>query len=250
MTESELRQTVVSKAREYLSMETAAAHTRVMNAYNSLRPRPRGYALKTGDPWCAAFVSAVAADCALADMIPQECGCGPMIELYRAHPVSRWREDENYIPAPGDIVFYSWEDSGAGDCRADADHVGLVESVSDGVITVIEGNISGRVGRRRVDVNGRYLRGFGLPAYADNAAMLTADSAEEEFARAMERWLKNKEKEPPHAWSADARAWAESAGLVRGDGSGSMRYASPCTREEAAMMANRLVKLLGENRAP
>ncbi len=46
------------------------------------------------------------------------------------------------------------------------DHVGIVETVQDSVITVIEGNIKDSVGRRKIKVNGKNIRGYGVPGYA------------------------------------------------------------------------------------
>lgn len=48
--------------------------------------------------------------------------------------------------------------------------MGIVESVSGGKITVIEGNKNNAVGRRTLAVNGRYIRGYGVPKYDKEAA--------------------------------------------------------------------------------
>ena len=50
-----------------------------------------------------------------------------------------------------------------------ADHVGMVETVVGSTITVIEGNCSDMVKRRNLQVNGRYIRGYGVPKYASKA---------------------------------------------------------------------------------
>ena len=39
------------------------------------------------------------------------------------------------------------------------------EKVEGNTITVIEGNKNDAVGRRKLQVNGRYIRGYGLPKY-------------------------------------------------------------------------------------
>ncbi len=44
--------------------------------------------------------------------------------------------------------------------------MGIVETVQDSVITVIEGNIKDSVGRRTIKVNGKNIRGYGVPGYA------------------------------------------------------------------------------------
>mgnify|MGYP002519993987 CR=1 FL=1 len=55
-----------------------------------------------------------------------------------------------------------------GENKNSPDHVGIVEKVKDGDITVIEGNKGaepGKVARRAIKVNGRYIRGFVTPHY-------------------------------------------------------------------------------------
>ncbi|NBI73103.1 CHAP domain-containing protein, partial [Clostridiaceae bacterium] len=103
------------------------------------------------------------------DIIPVECGCGQMIELFRK--MGRWVEDDAYIPLPGDYIFYDWDDGGAGDCTGWPDHVGIVVSVSvsGNKIRVIEGNKNDAAEYREIAVNGRYIRGYGIPDYASKA---------------------------------------------------------------------------------
>lgn len=79
-------------------------------------------------------------------------------------------ESDAYVPTMGDIIMYDWNDSGRGDNTGEADHVGLIVSVANGYITVIEGNKSNAVGTRTLKVNGRYIRGFCLPDYASKAS--------------------------------------------------------------------------------
>jgi hypothetical protein len=74
-------------------------------------------------------------------------------------------ENDAYVPKPGDILFYDWDDSGLGDNKNGPDHVGIVEKVSGNTITVIEGNYSQSVKRRNIAVNGKYIRGYGVPKY-------------------------------------------------------------------------------------
>ena len=116
------------------------------------------------DAWCAATASAAAIEAGLTDIIPRECSCTRMIELFKK--MKCWKEDDAYTPLPGDIIFYDWDDSGKGDCTGNPEHVGVVESVTGLVITVIEGNYHDAVGRRNIAVNGRCIRGYGLPDYA------------------------------------------------------------------------------------
>lgn len=165
MTEKQLRQKVVNAAKVWESCkESNGTHRQIIDLYNSVKPLPRGYAVKYNDAWCATFVSAAGIAAGLSGIIYRECGCGAMIELYKA--AGRWQEYDGYAPGMGDVIFYDWEDTGKGDNTGYPDHVGLVCSVSGSTIRVIEGNKNNAVGYRDIPVNGRYIRGYGLPDYA------------------------------------------------------------------------------------
>ena len=171
MTENEIRAKVAATARKYLGCkESDGGHRQFIDAYNGFKPLPRNHRMTYSAAWCATFVSAVAIECGLTEIIPVECGCSLMIGLYKK--LGRWREDENYIPQVGDIIFYDWNDGkdfAVTDNSGSPEHVGIVVSVSGGVVAVVEGNKGGAVGVRYVKVNGRYIRGYGLPDYASKA---------------------------------------------------------------------------------
>lgn len=168
MTETQIREKVVAAAKAWLGCNEAdGSHRQIVDVYNSHRPLARGYALKYTDAWCAGFVSAVAIKLGLTDIMPTEVGVWNMIELYRK--LGRWQESDSYVPKPGDVIMYAWSDNGVGDCTSGASHVGIVVACDGKTITVIEGNKANAVGYREIAVNGRYIRGFGLPDYASKA---------------------------------------------------------------------------------
>lgn len=168
MTENELRREIVNQAKSWIGRKEAdGTHRVIIDVYNSIYPLPRGYRLSYTDPWCAGFVSACAQVLALTKAVFPECGCGPMVSLYKN--AGRWMERDDYVPKAGDVIIYDWDDTGSGDNTGTPDHVGLVAGVENNVITVIEGNISDAVGTRRIKVNARNIRGFGLPDYASMA---------------------------------------------------------------------------------
>ena len=168
MTENELRNKVVQTAKKYVGCKEAdGSHKKIIDGYNAHKPLARGYAVRYTDAWCATFVSFIAIKCGLTDIMPTECGCGAMIDLYKAK--GRWQENDAYRPAPADVIMYDWQDSGVGDNTGYPDHVGIVASVSGDTITVIEGNISDSVGYRTIKVNGKNIRGYCLPNYASKA---------------------------------------------------------------------------------
>lgn len=162
-----MREKIVAMAKNWLGRKEAdGSHKAIIDVYNAHKPLARGYKVKYTDAWCATFVSAVAIKCGLTNLIPTECGCQKMIELFKA--LGAWVENDAYTPKAGDIIFYDWQDNGAGDNTGGSDHVGIVEKVSGSAITVIEGNISNAVGRRSLQVNGKYIRGYGVPKYTDS----------------------------------------------------------------------------------
>ena len=228
MTETELRARVVARARDWLGKNEADGSFRdIVRIYNAIEPLPVGYRLKDTDPWCAAFVSAVGVAARLGDVLLPECSCARMAEKYRA--AGRWVEEGGYLPQPGDLIFYGWNDSGAGDYLGPPDHVGIVESCDGAELTALEGNLRAAVGRRRMAVDGRFIRGYALPDYDGAARRLTAE--EPAFTDV-----------PEDAWYAEALRWAAGAGVIRGFADGSFRPDRPLTRAEAVEMLFRALR--------
>ena len=85
-----------------------------------------------------------------------------------------WQENDAYVPKPADEILYDWDDGAnyaTTNNTGSPEHVGMVEAVSGNKITVIEGNINGgNVGRRTLEVNGRYIRGYITPNYKSKAS--------------------------------------------------------------------------------
>lgn len=168
MTAQQLRVLVVKTAMHFLGRKEAdGSHKEIIDIYNSIVPLPNGFRMKYTDPWCAAFVSAVAWVCKLVSIIFPSASCPDMVSKYKA--AGRWMETDSYMPQIGDVVFYDWNDSGQGDNTGTPDHVGIVCEVFASSFNVIEGNASDMVKIRTMQRNGRYLRGFGLPDYAGAA---------------------------------------------------------------------------------
>lgn len=156
--------TILDIARGWIGRkESNGSHREIIDVYNNHKPLSRGYKVKYTDSWCATFVSACAIKANYTDIIPTECSCNQMIKKFQN--MGRWTEDDGHVPHLGDIIFYDWQDSGKGDNKGSSDHVGIVEKVEGSTITVIEGNKNDAVARRTIKVNGRYIRGYGLPKY-------------------------------------------------------------------------------------
>jgi len=168
MTEKELREKVVSIAKSYLGCkESDGSHKKIIDIYNSVTPLPSSYKVTYSDAWCATYVTAIGIKSGLSDIILKECSCQRMIALYKK--AGRWIENDTYTPQKGDIIFYDWDDNGVGDNTGHSDHVGIVVEVNGTSLKIIEGNMDNAVGYRNIKVNGKYIRGYGIPNYASNA---------------------------------------------------------------------------------
>lgn len=169
MTEKELRQKLVSLAASYLGCnELDGSHRKIIDIYNGHKPLARSYTVTYTDAWCATFVSAMAIQRGLTDIMPTECGCGQMVELYRK--LGRWEErDDHREVKPGDVIFYDWDDSGLGDDTGWPEHVGIVCEVGEAWLKIIEGNLSNAVKYRQIGRNAKFIRGFGLPDFGSKA---------------------------------------------------------------------------------
>ena len=155
---------VVAQAQAWLGKnEKDGSHKEIIDIYNTHKPWARGVKMQYDWAWCASFVSAVAVKLGYTDIIPTEISCSKMIELLKA--IGAWVEDDSYVPKAGDIVLYDWDDNGNGENKNAPDHVGIVEMVVGDTIHVIEGNYDNAVKRRYIRVNGRYIRGYGVPKY-------------------------------------------------------------------------------------
>ncbi len=163
--ERQMRMQFVEAAESWLGTKGGSEkHRELLTVYNSHMPLAQGYAVKETDQWCATFVSAVAISCGITDIIPTECGCQRQIGLFMA--LDCWEEADDYIPLPGDIIYYSTENRAPGDCIQWSNHVGIVVGTSDSSIKVIEGNYYNAVGYHIIPIDDQTIRGFGLPNYS------------------------------------------------------------------------------------
>lgn len=118
--------------------EGTPQHAIILALYNSNRPKGE-YEMTTSDPWCAAFVGAIAGACGLGGIIPISASCDRMIE--------RFKEMGSSIVdvgvKRGDIAFFDWNGDGSY-----GDHVGIVTIAEPGHVRTIEGNHNDSVGYR------------------------------------------------------------------------------------------------------
>lgn len=226
MTEQELRQKTTDLISSWVGApKGSSTHHQIIDIYNSHKRLPRGVRMSYSMDWCAATVSAVGVALGLTDIMPVECSCGELIKLYQA--MGRWVEDDAYIPKPGDLVLYAWKDDGVGDCKKAPNHVGMVTGVSGSTVTVVEGNMGSpsKVGKRKIQVNGRYIRGYCCPDYESIADKVNDAEGGRESP------LGDK------PWYAETMKQVNDMGIMT-DG----RPEDPVTRAELATVAIRLME--------
>lgn len=162
---------ILEVAQSYIgTMVGSEKHKRLLTIYNQV-PLPRGYKVTEQDDWCAIFVSAVSIEAGCGELIPKECSCQKMLDLF--NKIGRYKKVAlDYKPTPGDIIFYSNRKSGY------SNHIGIVKSIENKTITVIEGNTKSRVDCRFIPYDFDYIVGYGVPAYIDNINDFTDNSVE------------------------------------------------------------------------
>lgn len=164
-------QDVINVIRGWIGYSEAnGKHKRIVDIYNNYGAKhgyPRGYKVPYSVAWCDVTVSAAFIQAGAVDLIGGiECGVEEHIQIFKKKGI--WIEDGTITPKPGYIICYNWDQYGQPN-EGYADHIGIVESVKDGMITIIEGNYNDAVQRRQIKVGWGYIRGYAAPKYADNS---------------------------------------------------------------------------------
>ena len=112
--------------------------------------------------WCACFVSWCADQCGYIDMgvCPKFAGCGNGVQWFQER--EQWL-DGSAEPAPGMIIFFDWDNKGgSGPQDGEADHVGIVQKVENGIIYTVEGNSGNLCRVNRYSVGQYEIMGYGV----------------------------------------------------------------------------------------
>lgn len=269
MTELELRQKVVQIVRAWEGgTRDSVEHYDILNTYNLDTPLPRGYAVKPGDPYCATTTSAAWIRAGIAGYTGKECSCSELMNI--AKQKGTWVEADDHVPQLAEAVLYDWQDDGKGDNKGAPDHIGLVTDIDVAAkkFYVTEGNMNGgKIGRRTMDFNGRYIRGFICPDYAAIAKAITpapvtptptpvpepapADPEVEAFRQSWLAYRKTLQDNDSSEYSAEAREWAVRNKLIVGngktaDGEPNYMWEDIPTREQLVTVLYRFAKLIGK----
>lgn len=119
------RQVVIDLIRSWEGKNEAdGSYKDIIDIYNSYTGKfPRGTKMQYNWAWCACTWSALAIKLGYTDIIPIEISCGYLIEA--AKKMGVWKENDGFIPAPGDAILYDWDDKGVGENTGWPEHVGV-----------------------------------------------------------------------------------------------------------------------------
>lgn len=182
-------------------------------------------------PWCAAFVWDVFRMAGLSELYYGGGKTASCPTLYR------WAKQQGLIvpfeqATAGDIALFSWS------AKKNADHVGIVESAKNGVLTTIEGNTAvgnegnGGMVMRRTRKKNVVLAVF-RPAYntikkeevdmtnEEVKALVATEVAAAVKAAFAKPEIYNTVDECPE-WSREAVGWAVDRGYIKGDQTGKL----------------------------
>ena len=112
--------------------------------------------------WCACFVSWCADQCGYIDtgVCPKFSGCGNGVQWFQER--GQWL-DGSAKPVPGMVIFFDWDNKGgSGPQDGEADHVGIVQKVEDGIIYTVEGNSGNLCRVNRYPIGHYEILGYGV----------------------------------------------------------------------------------------
>lgn len=127
--------------------------------------------------WCAMFAS-FCINYAEVEGFPYASECQSWINELKGMKLYHDVDEDDYIPKPGDLVFFDWD--GSSD-RHTADHVGIVAEyiaateMSEAKIITIEGNFCDKVCKLRYPCSSAKIMGYGEIPVNPNLAVEVED---------------------------------------------------------------------------
>lgn len=170
-------QKVIDIAMSYLGCKQGSAKQKeLIRIFNT--KKPQGYTAHWRDPWCAEAWTAWQIEAGNTNKeVPLSANCGQIIR--DAQRLGIWVENDSTVPQIGWGILYDWDDSGRGENTGGADHIGLIYAVDNKYIYVIEGNKgeASVCGKRAIQIDGRFIRGFVAPNYKNAKVTSPAKSS-------------------------------------------------------------------------
>jgi hypothetical protein len=105
--------------------------------------------------WCACFVSWCAGQNGYIDSGKMEKFAYVPYGVNWFKEKKRWKAP-GYKPNSGNLIFFDWDKDGG------ANHVGIVEYYSKGIVYTVEGNRDDTCVEKKYDVNSKKILGYGI----------------------------------------------------------------------------------------
>ena len=156
------------------------------------------------EDWCAMFVAFVLNYADITEYtVPRSGNCENWKN--RLIGMSAYEKRDDYVPQAGDLIFFDWKDSKTNKRDGEADHIGIVTSVSGNTVYTIEGNSGRAVSRQEYALDSKDILGYGnLAVLMERAGLETVEATETEI-------------EPVNAWTAGDRVNLRSRASVGGN---------------------------------
>ena len=156
------------------------------------------------EDWCAMFAAFVLNYADITEYtVPRSGNCENWKN--RLSGLGAYEKRDDYVPQAGDLIFFDWKDSKTNKRDGAADHIGIVERVSDTTVYTIEGNSGRAVSRQEYALDSKDILGYGnLAVLMERAGLETVEATETEI-------------EPVNAWTAGDRVNLRSRASVGGN---------------------------------
>ena len=156
------------------------------------------------EDWCAMFVAFVLNYADITEYtVPRSGNCENWKN--RLNGLGAYEKRDDYVPQAGDLIFFDWKDSKTNKRDGEADHIGIVTSVSGNTVYTIEGNSGRAVSRQEYALDSKDILGYGnLAVLMERAGLETVEATETEI-------------EPVNAWTAGDRVNLRSRASVGGN---------------------------------
>lgn len=201
---------------------------------------------KNGYAWCDVFVDwcfyiAAGKDAAYAQKVECQTGdCGAGCSFSAQYYAAQGRFYKK--PKVGDQIFFG--------SASNVYHTGIVVDVTETKVFTIEGNTSDKVKRNAYAIGDGSIYGYGRPKYDTEPAVeptpapAPTPAPVEKTEEGFKEFLKSLNDNDASNWSAAARAWAVSNGIIAGigtlpDGTPNYAWEAFMTREQYITMRYR-----------
>ena len=158
-----IRDKVLEICTKELGVAEPTGDDKYIDWYNKNVLKTWAFSMKVA--WCSIFATYAGVNAGLTkNEMPLASSCDNGMNWFKNR--KQWKDalayGGNYTPKKGDMVYYSGTRN-----QNDSTHVGWVESCDGNIMTVIEGNMSDKVGRRRIYLSNDYILGYGVIKYPD-----------------------------------------------------------------------------------